>query len=143
MTTPITIIFLFLLAAFNASAQSTTCSTLQPVFELPLDATSTVYRSTVTKTSSIDCAGCTLVVSTFRAIITTPVSKRSPYSSPKLHSTNYSYRRCQHRQPPPPKLQQHLQPSSACQKHQPRQVVRQAPSLCPPQLAQLHHLCLR
>ena len=71
----------FLLAALGASAQST-CTTLQPVFELPLDATSTVYASTITSTSSVDCAGCSLVVSTFRAIVTTPVSKpHASYSS--------------------------------------------------------------
>ena len=64
---------LTLLAAFGASAQST-CVTLQPVFELPFDATSTVYGSTITSTSSVDCGGCSLVVSTFRAVITTPVS---------------------------------------------------------------------
>ena len=64
---------LSLLAALGVSVQST-CTTLQPVFELPLDATSTVYRSTVTTTSSVDCGGCSLVVSTFRAVLTTPVS---------------------------------------------------------------------
>ena len=65
--------YLALLAALGVSAQST-CTTLQPVFEQPFDATSTVYGSTVTATSSVDCAGCALVVSTFRAIVTTPVS---------------------------------------------------------------------
>ena len=74
-----TVFCLSLLAALRASAQST-CTTLQPVFALPLDATSTVYRSTVTSTSSVDCAGCSLVVSTFRAIISTPVSE--PLSFP-------------------------------------------------------------
>lgn len=67
-----TVFCLSLLAAFHASAQST-CTTLQPVFELPLDATSTVYASTITSTSSVDCAGCSLVVDTFRAITSTPV----------------------------------------------------------------------
>ena len=70
-----------LLAALGASAQST-CTTLQPVFELPLDATSTVYGSTITSTSSVDCAGCSLIVSTFRAIVTTSVNNpRASYSS--------------------------------------------------------------
>ncbi|KAM0803094.1 hypothetical protein BDR22DRAFT_819302 [Usnea florida] len=64
--------YLALLAALGVSAQST-CTTLQPVFEMPIDATSTVYGSTVTATSSVDCAGCSLVVSTFRAIVTTPL----------------------------------------------------------------------
>lgn len=74
ITMAFTIFFcLSLLAAFRASAQST-CTTLQPVFELPLDATSTVYSSTITSTSSLDCGGCSLVVSTFRAIVETPVS---------------------------------------------------------------------
>ncbi|CAD6580789.1 MAG: hypothetical protein ASARMPREDX12_000266 [Alectoria sarmentosa] len=67
-----TVFCLSLLAVFHASAQST-CTTLQPVFELPLEATSTVYASTVTSTAPIDCGGCSLVVSTFRAIISTPV----------------------------------------------------------------------
>ena len=65
--------YLALFAAVGVFAQST-CTTLQPVFEQPIDATSTVYGSTVTATSSVDCAGCSLVVSTFRAIVTTPVS---------------------------------------------------------------------
>ena len=65
---PFTAIFcLSLLAAFHASAQST-CTTLQPVFELQADATSTVFRSTITSTSSVDCAGCSLVVSTFTVV---------------------------------------------------------------------------
>lgn len=74
-----TVFCLSLLAAFYASAQST-CTTLQPVFELPLDATSTVYASTITSTSSVDCAGCSLVVSTFRAILSTPVCALPPPS---------------------------------------------------------------
>lgn len=53
--------------ALTAYAQ--TCTTVQPVFELPLDATSTAYASTITTTSSVDCDGCSLEVTTFRAII--------------------------------------------------------------------------
>ena len=53
--------------ALTAYAQ--TCTTVQPVFGLPLDATSTAYASTVTTTSSVDCDGCSLEVTTFRAII--------------------------------------------------------------------------
>lgn len=50
-----------------------TCTTLQPIFELPLDATSTAFSSTATSTSSVDCGSCSLVVSTFRAVVSTPV----------------------------------------------------------------------
>ena len=87
---PFTAIFfcLSLLAAFHASAQST-CTTLQPVFELPLDATSTAYRSTITSTSSVDCAGCSLVVSTFRATTLTPVNDLPAATSRCKRLTTY------------------------------------------------------
>ncbi|MCJ1451459.1 mucin 5B, oligomeric mucus gel-forming [Mycoblastus sanguinarius] len=62
------LVFSILVSAFKASAQ-TTCTTLQPVFELPLDATSTDFASTVIMTSSLDCGGCSLEVSTFRALL--------------------------------------------------------------------------
>ncbi|KAL9075761.1 MAG: hypothetical protein Q9161_001513 [Pseudevernia consocians] len=68
-----TVFCLSLLAAFHASAQSA-CTTLQPVFELPFDGTSTVFRSTITSASSVDCGGCSLVVSTFRAVVETSVT---------------------------------------------------------------------
>ncbi|KAK3174335.1 hypothetical protein OEA41_001579 [Lepraria neglecta] len=51
------------------TAYAQTCTTVQPVFGLPLDATSTAYASTITTTSSVDCDGCSLEVTTFRAII--------------------------------------------------------------------------
>ncbi|KAI4194925.1 MAG: hypothetical protein LQ350_007501 [Teloschistes chrysophthalmus] len=44
-------------------------TTLQPVFAFPFDATSTVYASTTTLSSLVDCQGSVLVVSTYSAII--------------------------------------------------------------------------
>ena len=75
---------LSVLAALGVSAQSIS-TTVQPVFELPLDATSTVYGSTVTTTSSVDCAGSSLVVSTFRAVLTTPVSNPHASAHPPIY----------------------------------------------------------
>ena len=55
---------------FGASkVYSQSCTIVQPVFELPLIATSSVYGSTITITSSLDCDRCSLEVSTFRAIL--------------------------------------------------------------------------
>ncbi|KAL6719322.1 hypothetical protein ACLMJK_003561 [Lecanora helva] len=53
---------------FAVAANAQSCTTLQPVFASPIDATSTVFETTVTATSSVDCGGCSLVVSTFRAV---------------------------------------------------------------------------
>ena len=44
-------------------------TTLQPVFAFPFDGTSTSYQSTVTETSTVDCGGKVLVVSTYSATI--------------------------------------------------------------------------
>ena len=133
-----TVFCLSLFAAFHASAQST-CTTLQPVFELPLDATSTVFRSTITSTSTLDCGGCSLVVSTFRATISTPVSDIPFPTHPTTHlnlpSTDYLDGRYQRQRPPQLKLRQHPQALSADQKHRLRQVVRRASSAQVPHLA--------
>lgn len=82
-----TVFCLSLLAALRTAAQST-CTTLQPVFELPFDGTSTVYGSTITSTGSVDCGGCSLVVSTFRAVVETSVSDLPVLTPPALQSTN-------------------------------------------------------
>lgn len=64
----ITFSYLSLLAAFPASPQQTN-PTLHPDFEqLPLDATNTLHRSTLTSTHSINCAAYAMVVCTCKAI---------------------------------------------------------------------------
>lgn len=66
------------------------CTTLQPVFELPLDPTSIAFASTIILTSSVDCKGCSLVFSTFRAIISIPVPTPTTTSTePVTTSTTY------------------------------------------------------
>ena len=61
-----------ILSLLLGTLQVHACTTIQPVFELPLNATNTVYASTITTTSSIDCGGCSLAVSTFRAVLPGP-----------------------------------------------------------------------
>lgn len=86
---PITSLLLVLFFLLKVYAQ--TCTTLQPVFELPLDATSTAFASTITSTSSVDCGGCSLVVNTFRAIISTPVpTPTTTITEPVTTSATYA-----------------------------------------------------
>ncbi|KAL8809398.1 MAG: hypothetical protein Q9200_003446 [Gallowayella weberi] len=60
---------LFLIARAALAHNQTTPTTLQPVFAPPFDATSTVYATTATVQSAVDCSGSSLVVSTFSGVI--------------------------------------------------------------------------
>ncbi|KAL8664013.1 MAG: hypothetical protein Q9202_003430 [Teloschistes flavicans] len=67
-------LLLFSLVA-TSFGQNSSATTLQPVFAFPFDATSTIYASTTTVSSLLDCEGSSLVVSTFSATIAASVSK--------------------------------------------------------------------
>lgn len=67
-----TVYFLLLATVLKALALDTTLTTLQPVFTFPADGTSTIYESTTTESSAVDCSGSSLVVVTF------PVSDIGP-----------------------------------------------------------------
>ncbi|KAL8985938.1 MAG: hypothetical protein Q9177_004297 [Variospora cf. flavescens] len=87
-------------AAGIALAHKATSTTVEPVFTYPADGTSTVYARTTTETSSLDCSGSFLVVSTFpvsdigpgestnTATVTSPITTSSEFSC--LPSTSMS-----------------------------------------------------
>ncbi|KAL8991719.1 MAG: hypothetical protein Q9169_007715, partial [Polycauliona sp. 2 TL-2023] len=81
-----------LLAARAAHAQDQrVATTLQPVFVAPFDATSTIYATTATFQSGLDCAGSSLVVSTFSGIVPANVTTNTAtVTSPATISTQYS-----------------------------------------------------
>ena len=123
-------------AALTVHAEMT-ATTLQPVFELPLDGTSTVYKTTVTSTSAVDCKGSSLVVSTFRAVTATGVWYGT---QPPLFPFGESHSRCvaislinvnerypQPQQPLPPNPSPPLLPSSALPTPQPTTKPHQQP----------------
>lgn len=60
-----TISLLYLSVALSAVAESATPTTLEPVFTYPFDGTSTIYQSTATETSFVDCMGSVLVITTY------------------------------------------------------------------------------
>ncbi|KAL8713709.1 MAG: hypothetical protein Q9220_002235 [cf. Caloplaca sp. 1 TL-2023] len=81
---------MFLAAAAAAGAHAAdTCTTLQPVFIPPRDATSTVYATTATTIKGLDCDGCSLVVSTFSATTGTPSAVTPTITSPVTTSTEF------------------------------------------------------
>ncbi|KAL9008864.1 MAG: hypothetical protein Q9173_006054 [Seirophora scorigena] len=95
-----TMYFLLLAIVLKAFAHNTTSTTLQPVFTFPADGTSTIYESTTTESSSVDCTGSSLVVVTLpvsdigpgevtnTATVTSPVTTSSEFSC--LPSTSVS-----------------------------------------------------
>ena len=62
------------------------CTTVQPIFEPPIDATKTIFANTTTTTSTVTCDGCLLEVSTFRA-----TTGGSTVGSPALSSLHPQY----------------------------------------------------
>lgn len=67
-----------LLSAFFAATRvhaQATFTTLGPVFDLPLDVTSTVFDTSMISISTVDCSASVFLGSTFRAIVNTLVGK--------------------------------------------------------------------
>ncbi|KAL8815740.1 MAG: hypothetical protein Q9223_005153 [Gallowayella weberi] len=81
---------LFLIARAALAHNQTTPTTLQPVFAPPFDATSTVYATTATVQSAVDCSGSSLVVSTFSGVIADVPTNTATVTSPATTSTKFS-----------------------------------------------------
>ncbi|KAL8946875.1 MAG: hypothetical protein Q9222_006787 [Ikaeria aurantiellina] len=80
---------LFFLAAAIGVHANDSCTTLKPVFVPPLTSTSTVYDRTATILKGVDCNGCSLVVSTFPAIVGTTNTAAPTVTSPATTSTEF------------------------------------------------------
>lgn len=78
---PILHLFLLLAAQAAYADNQTVATTLQPVFAPPSDGTSTIYVTTTTLQSGVDCGGSSLVVSTFSGEVATDVCQSYQSSS--------------------------------------------------------------
>ncbi|KAL8804565.1 MAG: hypothetical protein Q9182_002480 [Xanthomendoza sp. 2 TL-2023] len=81
---------LFLLARTAFAHNQTMATTLQPVFAPPFDATSTIYATTATVQSAVDCSGSLLVVSTFSGTIADVATNTATATSPATTSTKFA-----------------------------------------------------
>ncbi|KAL9595305.1 MAG: hypothetical protein Q9219_006527 [cf. Caloplaca sp. 3 TL-2023] len=90
MASPLALCFLLLSTVLGASAQNATRTTLQPVFAFPFDGTSTIYESTATVKSAVDCSGSVLVVSTFAATIAQGTANTATVTSPLTTSSEFA-----------------------------------------------------
>ncbi|KAL8876040.1 MAG: hypothetical protein Q9198_005691, partial [Flavoplaca austrocitrina] len=85
------ILFFAAQAACAQNQNNTAATTLQPVFAPPFDATSTVYATTATSQSGLDCQGSSLVVSTFSGVVAADATTNTAtVTSPATTSISYS-----------------------------------------------------